>query len=390
LILTLVVAVCSTAVTPAGAAEPEHRAFCDVTDGQYYADAVAWAKSVGITSGVSDTAFDPRGATTRGQIVTLLHRFLTWRDGETPPGGPHAFSDVSATAYYVDAVGWAASADVTTGVAPGRFDPEAATTRAQLATFVHRTVGSPAATSTAPFDDVDHGGWYGPAVAWMSEAGLTTGTGPRTFSPAATSSRAEVITFLWRLSGEPDAGPFDAAPCPRTFTAIGDSVMGGTRVGAVLTGETFAGWVGVIDALGCRQAVVTAEDTVCGPAPIPSALETIGSASAAGTLGDVVIIHVGTNGPLESNDLDAIVAAAAEADTIWLMTIRGPWSNQVVENQRIVDAVARWEGTLDVRLLDWSAVVDARPDALDGDGMHLSLVGRQIFTDMIGHALEAS
>lgn len=385
-----VIAVCLTATSPAHAAEPERRAFCDVAEGRYYAEAVDWAKSVGITSGVSETRFDPNGHTTRGQIVTLLHRYLTWRDGEAPLGGPHAFSDVSPSAYYAVAVGWAAAADVTTGVAPGRFDPEAPTTRAQLATFVHRTVGSPGAGATAPFDDIDPDSWYADAVDWMAAEGLTTGTGPRAFSPAATSSRAEVITFLWRLSGEPDAGTYDAAPCPRTFTAIGDSVMGGTRVGAVLTGETFPGWDGVVDARGCRQAVVTAHDTVCGPAPIPSALSTIEAATAAGTLGDVVIIHVGTNGPLESSDLDDLVAAAATADTIWLVTIRGPWSNQVVENQRINDAVDRWDDTHDIRLLDWSAVVDVHPEALDGDGMHLSMVGRQIFTDMIGDALAAS
>jgi len=387
--LVAALAAVSLSVAPAAAAD-DARAFCDVEDERYYAEAVAWAKSVAITSGVNDTEFDPDGTTTRGQIVTLLHRFLTWRDGAAPPSGPHAFGDVAVGAYYADAVGWAAANDITTGIAPGRFAPEGPTTRAQLATFVYRTQGTPTPVTGAPFDDVDQAGWYADAVAWMAEEGLTTGTGPRTFSPQATSSRAEVITFLWRLSGEPPAEDFEPAPCPRTFSAIGDSVMGGTRVDSVLTGDTFLGWEGTVDARGCRQALETVHDTICGSGQILSTLATIEAATADHSLGDVVIIHAGTNGPLESAALDAIIGAAGSADTIWLMTVRSPWSNQVVENERIVDAANRWSSTRDIRVLDWSATVDARPDAIGADGIHLSFVGRQIYTDLIGDALAAS
>ena len=319
LLLTAMVAV-GLAGSPASGAD-HGRSFCDVDDHRYYAQAVAWAKSVGVTSGVSETRFAPDDPTTRGQIVTLLHRYLGWRDGPPPAGGPHPFADVAGGAYYAEAVGWASAAGITTGVAPDRFAPDEATTRAQLATFMHRMVGAPAPSGAAPFDDVAPGSWYGDAVAWMAEEGLTTGTAPRTFSPAATSSRAEVITFLWRLSGEPTADGFAPAPCPRTFTASGDSVMGGTRVDAVLTGNTFPGWEGVIDARGCRQAVETVQDTVCGAGPILSTLATVQTAAANHTLGDVVIVHVGTNGPLEGHDLDAIIAAAWTADTIWLTII---------------------------------------------------------------------
>ncbi len=132
------------------------------------------------------------------------------------------------------------------------------------------------------------------------------------------------------------------------------------------------------------------QDTVCGSSPVLSTLATVEVAAAAGTLGDVAIIHVGTNGPVESSDLDAIVAAALGADTIWLTTIRTPWGNQVVENQRIIDAAHRWADFHDVPVLDWDAIVDARPEALDRDGIHLSYVGRRIFTEMIGDALAAS
>jgi hypothetical protein len=390
LVMTALMVAVGFVGSPVSAADDDVPAFCDVGGDRYYADAVAWAKSVGITSGVNATAFAPDAPTTRGQIVTLLHRYVTWRDGVTTSSGPHPFADIPAGAYFADAVGWAAVAGITTGVAPGRFAPDDATTRAQLATFVHRMVGAPSFAGPAPFDDIDPDDWYGTAVAWMAEEGLTTGTAPRTFSPMTTSSRAEVITFLWRLSDEPPPREFQPAPCPRTFLAIGDSVMGGTRVDSVLTGDTFPGWVGIVDALGCRQAVETVEDTICGAGPIPSTLATLQAAAGSNALGDVVIIHVGTNGPLESSDLDAIIAAAAPADTIWLTTIRSPWSNQVIENQRILAAVARWNDTLDIRLLDWSAVVDAHPEALDGDGMHLSLSGRRLFTEMIGDALAAS
>jgi hypothetical protein len=351
-VLTLIASLV-IAAAPVGAAAPPTRAFCEVDDGRFYSTAVEWAKAVGITSGVSPTEFDPNGATTRGQIFTMLHRYVSWSDNAALEiNAAHGFSDVVAGTYYEAPVRWAAASGVTTGTGAARFEPEATTTRAQLATFVHRLAPRPP-SSTDGFEDVPAGSWFADATHWLLDSELTTGTSYRRFSPDAVSTRAEVITFLWRLSGEPAPGEFAPAPCPRTFTVIGDSVIGGTRLGSVLTGNTFPGWDGVIDARGCRQPLITAQSSVCGQSPIPSALLTIRTAIADGTLGDIVILHVGTNGVVDANSLDQLIGASLNhVDTLWLMTIRSPWSNQVAENKLIRAAVDQWSPQLDIRMLD--------------------------------------
>lgn len=389
LISAVAVAITTLAAPAPAQAAAEPLAFCDVPAGTWYDTPVAWAKSTGITTGVSATEFDPTGTTTRAQIITMLHRYVTWRDGAPPPTGAHGFVDVDPAAYYADAVAWAAANGVTDGVGPDRFAPHDPTNRAQLATMIHRLAPRSAA-STSAFDDVPDGAWYDAPVHWMWDNGITTGTGTRRFSPAAVSTRAELVTFLWRLSGEPEPGAHEPAPCPRRFAVIGDSVVWGTRKGAVLTSDTYDGWIGHIDAAGCRQAVFSGQTDVCGPARIPSAVEAIEHAVATGVAGEVVIVHVGTNGPLDAGAIDQIVGVTPSEAVLWLMTIRTPFGNQDAENIAIREAAARWAPSRDVRVLDWWALAESTPGLIDRDGVHLTEAGRLAMRDLIGSALALS
>ena len=216
LLLAVGIAVAGVAAPSASAAGRETSAFCDVDPDAWYGDAAAWAKSVGITTGVSATDFDPTGTTSRGQVVTMLHRYLAWRDGAPPPTGEHRFVDVEPDAYYATPVAWAAAAGVTTGVAPDRFAPDGPTDRAQIATLLHR-LEARAPVPTDTFDDVPAGSWFDEPAHWMWHEGITTGTAAGRFSPLTLSTRAELVTFLWRLEGRPATGAIEPAPCPRRY-----------------------------------------------------------------------------------------------------------------------------------------------------------------------------
>ncbi|MDD6316760.1 MAG: S-layer homology domain-containing protein [Clostridia bacterium] len=116
-------------------------------------------------------------------------------------------TDVPANAYYADAVDWAVGEGVTNGTSETTFSPNATCTRAQAVTFLWRAAGSPAPkTSEMPFTDVAEGSYYYDAVLWAVENGITNGTSDTTFSPNAECTRAQIVTFLWRSQESPDAG----------------------------------------------------------------------------------------------------------------------------------------------------------------------------------------
>ena len=168
--------------------------FTDVPATAYYAGAVAWAAEKGVTSGTKDGRFDPNGSCTRAQIVTFL-----WRAAGSPePKSAAGFTDVSNSAYYAKAVAWAVENGVTSGTKAGRFDPDAPCTRAQSVTFLYRAAGSPAVTGGAGFSDVATNAYYAAAVAWAVETGVTTGTKDGGFSPNTACTRAQIVTFLYR------------------------------------------------------------------------------------------------------------------------------------------------------------------------------------------------
>ena len=171
--------------------------FSDVHTGDYFADSVLWAVQNRITSGTSGTAFSPYQPCTRAQVVTFL-----WRAAGSPSGygsGSSTFRDVARGSYYDSAVAWAVSRRITNGTAGDRFSPDAVCTRADAVTFLWRYSGSPFTFTTSRFRDVPSGSYYAQAVAWAVNNGISTGTGTNTFSPGAAFTRAEFVTFLYRL-----------------------------------------------------------------------------------------------------------------------------------------------------------------------------------------------
>lgn len=173
--------------------EPEAPAFADVPASAYYADAVAWAVEQGITSGTSATTFSPDMSCTRAQIVTFL-----WRANGSPKAdGANPFTDVSADAYYYDAVLWAVKEGITSGTSTTTFAPDMTVTRGQTVTFLYRAAGAPA-VSGGSFADVAADAYYADAVAWAVKEGITSGTGGNSFSPDAPCTRGQIVTFLYR------------------------------------------------------------------------------------------------------------------------------------------------------------------------------------------------
>ena len=170
------------------------KTFVDVAESAYYAKAVAWAVEHGVTDGTDADHFSPDAPCTRAQIVTFL-----WRAAGSPePQSGSTFADVAENAYYAKAVAWATQRGITNGTSADTFSPDAPCTRAQGITFLWRAQNSPAAGGGARFADVDAGAYYAGAVAWAVERGVTNGTSANAFSPDAPCTRAQIVTFLWK------------------------------------------------------------------------------------------------------------------------------------------------------------------------------------------------
>ena len=130
---------------------------------------------------------------TRAQIVTFL-----WRAAGSPePKAMSSFADVSTDAYYAKAVAWAVENGITTGTGDGKFSPDATCTRAQSVTFLFRAIGK-LVDSKAEFSDVLTDSYYANAVAWAVENGVTNGIGDGLFGPDNSCTRAQIVTFLFR------------------------------------------------------------------------------------------------------------------------------------------------------------------------------------------------
>ena len=171
--------------------------FNDVPASAYYYDAVYWAVENGVTYGTTDTTFTPERTVTRAEMVTFL-----WRahGSPEPESSVNPFTDVSSSAYYYDAVLWAVENGVTNGTSAATFSPDATVTRAQAVTFQWRAAGSPA-VSGGSFADVTDDAYYADAVTWAVDGGVTYGTGGNNFSPDVGVSRAQAVTFLYRQLG---------------------------------------------------------------------------------------------------------------------------------------------------------------------------------------------
>ena len=167
----------------------------DVSKDSYYYDAVQWASNKGITNGVSDGVFAPDWVCTRGQIVTFLWRSV---GSSAPKTAEMPFADVAEDAYYAQAVLWAVENGITKGTSETTFSPNETCTRAHAVAFLYRLAGSPAVTGSS-FQDVAADAYYNAAVAWAVQQGITKGTSETTFSPNETCTRAQIVTFLYRM-----------------------------------------------------------------------------------------------------------------------------------------------------------------------------------------------
>ena len=171
--------------------------FYDVPNDAYYYEAVKWAVENGITGGVGNSLFAPNQPCTRAQIVTFL-----WRAAGSPePKNMSNFSDVPADSYYAKAVAWAVENGITTGTGDGKFGPDATCTRAQSVTFLFRA--SKASANGAPaFSDVAATAYYAEAVKWATNNGITNGIGDNLFGSDNDCTRAQIVTFLYRMYQE--------------------------------------------------------------------------------------------------------------------------------------------------------------------------------------------
>ena len=171
----------------------ESTPFQDVTWSDYFYDAVTWAKDNNITGGVGNDLFGADRSCTRAQIVTFL-----WRAAGSPePKGAANMTDVPQDAYYAKAVAWAIENGVTSGTGAGQFSPDATCTRAQGVTFLYRAAGSPAVTGSAGFQDVSGSDYFAAAVAWAKANDITDGVGNGLFGSKNSCTRAQIVTFLY-------------------------------------------------------------------------------------------------------------------------------------------------------------------------------------------------
>ena len=170
--------------------------FVDVEEGSVYEDAVYWALESGVTNGTDETHFSPYDPCSRAEAVTFL-----WRTAECPEPtiSECPFEDVTDTeAYYYKAVLWAYENGITKGTSDTTFSPFETVTRAQMITFVYRMSGESAKAGEIPFTDVDADAYYAEAVMWAVSNGVTNGTAADTFSPNEECVRYQVVTFLYR------------------------------------------------------------------------------------------------------------------------------------------------------------------------------------------------
>lgn len=176
-------------------AEPivPEKLFADVSAEEYYYEAVKWASENGVTGGIGENLFGAKLPCTRAQIVTFL-----WRAAGSPePKGMSGFVDVSADAYYAKAVAWAVEQGIVSGTSATTFSPDAVCTRAQSVAFLYRAFGEKV-NKAAGFSDVSADAYYADAVAWAVENGVASGIGGGLFAPDQDCARGQIVAFLYR------------------------------------------------------------------------------------------------------------------------------------------------------------------------------------------------
>lgn len=171
--------------------------FLDVLKDAYYFDNVVWAVQNGITYGVDNIHFGPDQNCTRAQFITFL-----WRAAGEPEATitQTPFTDCDVNQYYYPALLWAYENDLVAGMTETTFEPNGKITRAQVVTFLWRDAGSEIIKTTSPFTDVPSDAWYADAVTWAYSTKLASGMTETTFGPDIFSTRAHVVAFLHRYA----------------------------------------------------------------------------------------------------------------------------------------------------------------------------------------------
>ena len=181
--------------TDCGASDSVTNPFVDVAEDDYFYAPVLWAVDKGVTTGTSENTFSPSDPCTRGQVVTFLWRAMGKPDAENRN---NPFVDVNESDFYYEAVLWAVENGITSGTGATTFSPTDPCTRGQVATFLWRTMSKPASSAANGFTDVAEGMYYYSAVLWAVENKITNGMGEGIFAPDATCNRAQIVTFLYR------------------------------------------------------------------------------------------------------------------------------------------------------------------------------------------------
>ena len=174
-------------------------AYSDLDKTEWYHAGVDLMLDMGYMNGVGNGKFDPSGTTTRAMIVTILWRIA----GEPAPKTENTFSDVSAGQWYSDAIAWAAENDVVNGVGNGKFDPDGKITREQMATILFRYAGSLGADTSKRAelsgypDGAQTAAWASDAVQWAVAEKIINGSDGKLL-PQGNATRAQVATILYR------------------------------------------------------------------------------------------------------------------------------------------------------------------------------------------------
>jgi len=174
--------------------DPVEIKFDDVKETDYYYDSVKWAVEKGVTTGISEKIFSPEAECSRAQMVTFL-----WRAAGSPVvEGKNPFTDVKEDAYYYNAVMWAVKNGITLGISETQFAPDNKVSRAQSVTFLWRVANKPAAETESSFKDVAKDAYYSDAVSWAASVNVTNGMTESTFAPDDVCIRAQIVTFIYR------------------------------------------------------------------------------------------------------------------------------------------------------------------------------------------------
>ncbi len=186
--------------TVCGVKDPTFNPFPDVAESSPYYEAILWAYNNDITTGKLDGTFGVNDGCTRAQIVTFLYRQAGSPEVSADVKNP--FTDVSADSVYYKAIMWAVSEGITKGTTATTFDPNAVCTRGQIVTFLFRASGDEKVATTVSFNDVAEGSYCYDAVAWAVANGITKGFNDTTFAPNATCTRGQAVTFIYRANAD--------------------------------------------------------------------------------------------------------------------------------------------------------------------------------------------